>query len=148
MAKSTATTVDAYLAELPDADRDTLAAVRKVIKKHLPKGYEERMNWGVISYEIPLSRYPGTYNKQPLTYAALAKQKNYFAVYLMGVYASEAEAQRFRDEYRQTGKKLDMGKSCIRFKKLEDLPLELIGKTVASVDPDEFIARYEKARQR
>ncbi|HEX8151594.1 MAG TPA: DUF1801 domain-containing protein, partial [Thermoanaerobaculia bacterium] len=142
MARSTATTVDAYLAGLPDADRETLAAVRNAIKDNLPAGYEERINFGMISYEIPLSRYPKTYNKQPLTYAALAKQKNYFAVYLMGVYASEAEAQRFRDEYQKSGKKLDMGKSCVRFKKLDDLPLELIGKTIASVAPDEFIARY------
>lgn len=114
--------------------------MRKVILANLPEGMEERTNWGVISYEVPLARNPKTYNGQPLMYAGLARQKNYYAVYLMGI------TPEFRDAYRKTGKKLDAGVCCIRFKSLDDLPLELIGNTVGSMTVDEFIARAESAR--
>jgi hypothetical protein len=146
MAKSTATTVDQYLEELPADRREVVATVREVIWKNLPKGYQETMNWGMISYEIPLSTYPKTYNGQPLAYAALAAQKNHYAVYLMGMYVDGAPVAWFAEEFRKAGKKLDMGKSCVRFKKVEDLPLETIGKAIRSVTPKELIEMHETAR--
>jgi hypothetical protein len=103
------------------------------------------MNWGMITYQVPLKRYPDTYNKQPLMYAALASQKNHMAVYLTGIYASKRSRNKFEDEYKATGKKWDMGKSCVRFKKLEDLPLELIGKTISELGVDEFIQLAKSA---
>ena len=148
MPKALATTVDAYLAQIPADRRAALSAVRAVILKNLPKGYEEAMNWGAISYQIPLERYPNTYNGQPLCYAGLASQKRHMAVYLMCAYGSNAIALWLREEFRKAGKKLDMGKSCIRFKKLEDLPLNVIGKAVKKVSPKKYIAHYEAAHKR
>jgi len=139
--KSKAATVAAYLKELPAEARKVIAAVRNVIRKNLPAGMEERMNWGVISYEIPLSRYPKTYNGQPLMYAALAAQKNHYALYLMGM------TPQFREAYRKTGKKLDAGVGCIRFKSLDDLPLELIGAEIGRPTVEEYIERFERARK-
>jgi hypothetical protein len=131
MASSTATTVEQYLEELPDDRRAVIAAVRKVITKNLPAGYQETMNWGMIAYEVPLERFPKTYNGQPLMYAALAAQKNHYAVYLISIYADGKPAGWFAEEFRKAGKKLDMGKSCVRFRKVEDLPLETIGRAIA-----------------
>ena len=148
MPKAAVTTVDAYLAQLPEDRRAAISAIRSVILKNLPKGYEEAMNWGMISYQIPLERYPNTYNGQPVCYAALASQKNHMAVYLMCAYGSNDIATWLREEFRKAGKKLDMGKSCIRFKKLEDLPLNVIGKAVKKVPPKKYIAHYEAARKR
>jgi hypothetical protein len=146
MAKSTATTVDGYLAELPPERRAVIAAVREVILGHLPAGYEEALAFGMIGYGVPLSRYPVTYNRQPLGYVALAAQKNHYALYLMGVYADPAAEQALRDAFARAGKKLDCGKSCVRFGKLDDLPLEAIGAAVAHHDVDAYIALYEAAR--
>src|SRR5262245_23390958 len=126
MARSNAATVQAYLDELPEEGRAIIAAVRKVILRHLPKGFREAMNWGVCNYEIPLERYPDTYNGQPLTYVALAAQKNHYALYLMCVYGDDKRQGWLRAEFEKAGKKLDMGKSCVRFKRLEDLPLDVI----------------------
>ena len=148
MAKSGATTVEEYLAELPEDRRATIAKVRDVVLRNLPAGYQERMNWGMISYEVPLERYPGTYNGQPLAYAALASQKNYCVVYLMGVYADGKPAGWFADGFKEAGKKLDMGKSCVRFRTPDDLPLDVIGKAIASTTPEQFIAIHEKSRER
>ena len=146
MAQSKAQTVDEYLAELSPDRRETIAAVRKVILDRLPDGYEETMLYGMISYVIPLERYPVTYNKQPLEYAALASQKNYVSLYLMNVYAKKETEQWFTEEYRASGKKLDMGKSCVRFKKLDDLPIDLIGEAIARTTVAEFIELYEASR--
>lgn len=146
MARSNATTVEQYLAELPSDRRAVIASVRDVIRRNLPEGYRERVNWGMISYEIPLERYPDTYNGQPLSYAALAAQKNYYALYLTGVYQDAPLAQRLQTEFDKAGKKLDMGKSCVRFKKLDDLPLDVIGKFIAGTSPEQFIATYEQSR--
>ena len=148
MASSPAKSVPEYLASLPPEKRKDIEAVRKVIKKHLPRGYEEGMQWGMISYYIPLSRYPDTYNKQPLGIAAIAAQKSYNAVYLMGVYGDKATEKWFKAEYQKSGKKLDMGKSCLRFKKADDLPLDLVGKVIARVGVDDYIAHYEKAKKK
>jgi hypothetical protein len=146
MVKSRAATVEEYLESLPEDRRAVVAAVREVILKNLPKGYQERMNWGVISYEVPLSRYPTTYNKQPLMYAGLAAQKNYYAVYIMTACSPELEAW-FRAEFKKAGKKLDMGKCCVRFRKLDDLPLDVIGKLIARTPPEKYIAYFEATRQ-
>ena len=147
MASSAAKTVDQYLGELPPERRAVVSKVRDVIRKNLPAGYEETMSFGMISYEIPLKRYPGTYNGKPLVYAALAAQKNHYAVYLMGLYDEGSSPGWFAEEFRKAGKKLDMGKSCVRFKKLEDVPLEVIGKAIRSKGPDEYIAMVEGARK-
>jgi hypothetical protein len=146
VATSTAKTVDAYLAELPADRREAIAAVRKVILKHLPKGYKECMAFGMIVYVIPLQDYPVTYNKQPLMYAALASQKNYMSVYLCNVYGHKETDTWFRKRWAETGKKLDMGKSCVRFKTLEDLPLDVIGETIARTPVERFIRVYEQSR--
>lgn len=146
MVSSKATTVDAYLASLPADRRAAIAAVREVILGHLPPGYEEGMQHGMIGYAIPLSRYPDTYNGQPLVIAALASQKQHMSLYLMGVYGDPEIEAWFTERYRASGKKLDMGKSCVRFKKLDDLPLDLIGEVIARVSVDEHIAAAERAR--
>ena len=148
MASSRATTVDAYLNELPPERRTVISTLRDTIRKKLPKGYEEKMNWGMITYEIPLERYPDTYNDQPLMYAALAAQKNHYAVYLTGLYRDSAEEREFREAFAKAGKKLDMGKSCVRFRKLEDIPLEAIGKAIASMPPEKFIESYKAGRKK
>src|SRR5215210_1806432 len=137
MARSAAATIDEYLAELPEDRRAALAEVRDVVLRNLPAGYVETMNWGLISYEIPLERYPRTYNKQPLTYAALGSQKNYCAVYLMGVYGDGEQARRFKEAFRQAGKKLDMGKSCVRFRTADDLALDAVGEAIAATTPEQ-----------
>ena len=144
--RSDATSVTEYLATLPPDRRDAIREVRGEVLANLPDGYTETMNWGMISYEVPLDRYPDTYNGKPLMYAALASQKHHMAVYLSGVYADDERREAFLDAYRATGKKLDMGKSCVRFKKLEDLPVELVGKMVASMSVEQFIDAYEKGR--
>ena len=130
--KSKASTVEEYLAALPEDRLAAIQAVRKVILKNLPKGYEEVLQYGVLGYVVPLKVFPSGYlnrKNEPLPYIALASQKNYMSIYMMSVYG-DAEA-KFREEYQATGKRLDMGKCCVRFRKLEDLPLDVIGKAVA-----------------
>ncbi|HEX4934387.1 MAG TPA: DUF1801 domain-containing protein, partial [Gemmatimonadaceae bacterium] len=146
MATSKASTVDEYLAELPEERRAVVESVRRLVNRHLPKGYQETMTFGMIGWVIPLSRYPKTYNKQPLQYAALAAQKQYYALYLMCAYADSAAERRLKAAYAKAGKKLDMGKSCLRFKSLDDLLPEAVAQAVASQDPDEYIAVYEASR--
>ena len=147
MASSKASTVEEYLQELSEDRAVVVSEVRNVILNNLPEGYQEAMNWGMISYEIPLERYPDTYNKQPLMYMALAAQRNHYAVYSSGVYMDPLGESWLRSEFEKTGKRLDMGKSCIRFRRLENLPLEVIGKVAAAQSVDEFIGAYEKARK-
>lgn len=148
MASSKATTVAKYLKELPADQRKVVAAVRTMIRKHLPAGYVETMNWGMICYEVPLSMYPDTYNKQPLMYAGLAAQKNHTGLYLTCVYSSPKHDKQLRDAFAKEGKKLDMGKSCIRFQAVDDLPLAAIGKIIASTPPKAFIKAYEESRKK
>ncbi|MBN1369763.1 MAG: DUF1801 domain-containing protein [Dehalococcoidaceae bacterium] len=145
--RSEAVTVEQYLAEMPEERRKTVEAVRQIILDNLPPGYEEVMNWGMITYQVPLETYPDTYNDKPLMYAALASQKNHMSLYLTGVYLDETARKSFVEQYRATGKKLDVAKSCVRFKKLEDLPLQLIGKTIAAYDAASFIARIKSLRK-
>lgn len=146
MARSEAATVEAYLAELTEDRRAVVAAVRDRVRACLPEGYREAMNWGMISYEVPLERYPKTYNQQPLSYAALAAQKKYFALYLNGVYGDPAREARLRSAFEQAGKTLDMGKCCVRFKRLDDLALDAIEREIASLPVEAFLARHEAAR--
>ena len=148
MAKSAATSVDQYLAELPPDRRAAASTVREVILRNLPRGYEESVGWGMISYTLPLSRYPDTYNGEPLCYAGLAAQKNHMAVYLTAAYADPKVEKSIKDGFAKAGKKLDMGKSCIRFKDASDLPLDVIGKAVAAVPPDAFVKQYEASRKK
>ncbi|MFC2108030.1 iron chaperone [Candidatus Bipolaricaulota bacterium] len=139
--KSDAVTVEDYLGELPEDRREAISVVRAMIRKNLPSGYEEAMNWGMIAYQVPLEMCPDTYNGQPLMYAALASQKHHMAVYLTAIYMNEADRDRFFEKYKATGKRLDIGKSCVRFRKLEDLPLDLIGHAVTSMPVDVFVAK-------
>jgi len=144
--RSEAKTVEQYLSELP-ADRSAaISAVRETILKNLPAGYEETMNWGMIAYEVPLSVCPDTYNGQPLMYAALASQKNHMAVYLTGIYTDDEIRRGFEEAYRATGKRFDCGKSCVRFRKLDDLPLALIGESVAALPMADFVERVSAAQ--
>jgi uncharacterized protein YdhG (YjbR/CyaY superfamily) len=148
MVKSTASTVEDYLQELPPERREVVATVRQTVLENLPEGYVESMNWGMISYEIPLETYPETYNGQPLGYAALASQKRHYSLYLMGVYADSAQESQIVEGFEKAGKKLDMGKSCVRFRKLDDLPLDVIGRIIAGTTPEQLISRYEESRKR
>ena len=146
--QSKATTVKAYLAELPEDRRHALEAVRKVILKNLDKGYAESMTYGMIGYFIPHSVYPPGYHcdpKMPLPFASLASQKNHMSLGLMSLYGNMAQFSWFQSEWAKTGKKLDMGKACIRFKRLEDLPLELIGEAVRRATVKAYIDHYETA---
>jgi len=148
MFKSKAKSVSEYLNSLEPERRKAIEAVRKVILKNLPKGYEEAFNWGAIVYQIPLKRYPDTYNGQPLAYAALASQKNYMSLYLMGVYGDNDTEKWFKKRFAESGKKLDMGKSCVRFKRLEDLPLDVIGETIARIPLEKYLRKYEESRKK
>jgi uncharacterized protein YdhG (YjbR/CyaY superfamily) len=148
VARSDARTVGAYLKELPEEKREVLAKVRGVILDNLPEGYRETMSWGMISYEVPLDRYPNTYNGRPLMYMALAAQKNHFAVYTTGVYMDPGGEEWVRSEFERAGKKLDMGKSCIRFRKLEHVPLEVIGRIAGGHTVEGFIEAYERVGRR
>jgi uncharacterized protein YdhG (YjbR/CyaY superfamily) len=139
--KSDAKTIDEYLAEMTPERREAIMKVRQTILENLPEGYEEAMNWGMITYQVPLEIYPDTYNKKPLMYAALANQKNHMAVYFTGIYMDEELNQEFEEKYRATGKRYDVGKSCVRFRKLDDLPLDLIGESIQAINLDEFVER-------
>ena len=144
--RSNASTVAEFLSELPADRREAVESVRQTILENLPAGYEEVMNWGMITYQVPLETYPDTYNGKPLMYAALTSQKNHMAVYLTGIYMDDEARQKFEEAYRATGKRYDVGKSCVRFRKLGDLPLELVGESIASLGVEEFIAGMEKAQ--
>ena len=146
MVHSTAETVEEYLDGLTETRREAISAVRRVILENLPEGIVETMNWGMISYEVPLDVFPDTYNKRPLQYAALASQKRHMAVYLTPVYSDPETGEWFRKRYSDSGCRMDMGKSCVRFRKLDDLPLELIGEAVARMDLEQFLNRYREVK--
>ena len=144
--KSTAATVEEYLGGLSPERREAVSAVREAVLSDLPEGYEEIMDFGMIAYVVPLTQVPKTYNGHPLMYAAISSEKNYISVHLMNVYADPENLRWFVGSYEATGKKLDMGKSCVRFRKLDDLPLHLIGEAVARTPVEEWIALYEASR--
>lgn len=146
MASRHSASVADYLRALPPEQRAVVAGVRKVLRANLPRGFKEGIRYGMVAYYVPLSRYPNTYNGQPLSVACLGAQKHYVSLYLMAVYGHRDTERWLREEFRKAGKKLDMGKSCVRFKTLDDLPLDVIAKAIARVNIDDFIAIYERAR--
>lgn len=148
MVTSKATTVEQYLTELPTDRREVVASVRTLVNQHLPPGYQEVMRWGMISWEVPLARLADTYNGQPLAFASLAAQKNHYALYLMCVYADSQAEQDLRAAYAQAGRKLDFGKSCLRFKQRAELLDEVVGRLVAATPVDAHIAHYRASRVR
>jgi hypothetical protein len=146
MAKQAPESVTAYLAALSEERRNALEVVRKTLLKSVPKKVEEGIQYGMIGYFIPHSVYPSGYHCDPsqaLPYIALASQKNYMSLYLMCLYIDPDWKRAFETAYRATGKKLDMGASCVRFKSLEDLPLNVVRDAIKQVSIDEYIARYE-----
>ena len=145
MVSSKATTVEQYLAELPDDRRTDVARVREVILANLPDGFEETMQYGMIGYAIPLERFPNTYNGEALGSVALAAQKRHISVYMHALYASQELTTWFVAAYAAAGKKLNMGKSCVRFRRADDAALDVIGEAVAQVTPDQLIAAHEAA---
>jgi len=156
--QSKATTVDECLRSLPEDRRKAIAAVRKAVLENLDDDFREGMQYGMIGYYVPHSVYPPGYHADPkhgLPFAALASQKNYMSLYLMGLYcgcvdgvSDTALVRWFRDAWAKAGKKkLDMGKSCIRFKKLDDIPLDVIGEAIRRVPARTYIETYEKARR-
>lgn len=146
--QSKAATVAQYLKELPDDRREAIEAIRAVILKHLPKGYEEGMQYGMIGYYVPHTLYPPGYHcdpKQPLPFASLASQKNHMALYTMTVYSDPKIQEWFTQAWTAKGHKLDMGKSCIRFKKIEEVPLNVVGQLMKKVSVKQYIQTYEDA---
>ena len=147
--QSQAKTVKAYLAELPVDRRQIISAVRQVILDNIDSGFEEGMQYGMIGYYVPHSLYPAGYHcdpKQPLPFACLASQKNYCSLYMMALYTGDTPlSQWFLDAWKKSGKKLDMGKSCLRFKKLDDLALDVIGKAFRRISMKEYVGIYEAA---
>lgn len=145
--QSKATTVDQYIAELPEDRQKAIATLRKEIKKNLPKGFKEGMNYGMMGWAVPHSLYPEGYHckpEDPLPFMGLASQKNFIAVYHMGIYADPKLLKWFTDEHAKVSpKKLDMGKSCIRYKKAEDIPYKLIGELASKITPQDWIKTYE-----
>ena len=144
--KSKANSVEDYLASLPPDRYEAIRAIRQTILENLPAGYDEGMQYGMIGYFVPHSLYPPGYHcnpKEPLPFASLASQKNHMAIYLMCLYSDPKQLDWFEKAWKKTGKKLDMGKSCVRFKRLEDVPLEIIGKAINRVPVEEFLSFYE-----
>ena len=145
--QSDAASVEEYLAGLPEDRRTAIGAVRDTVNAHLPDGYVETMAFGMIGWVIPLQDYPDTYNKQPLAIASLASQKNHMALYLMGLYSEGPELGWFQQQYADRGLRLDMGKSCVRSKRLDEVPLDVVGEVIAKIPPATYIERYEAARR-
>ncbi len=146
--QSDASTPAQYLRKLPPDRRAIVTRMRELILQNLPPGYVEAMSWGMLSYEIPLSIVPDTYNGKPLMYCALAAQKHYYAIYLMNFYADEKIHARLEKRFADDGKKLDAGKCCIRFKKIEALNLEAIAEVIRATPMPDFIAHYQATRGR
>ncbi len=146
MVSSDAATVDQYLSEISEDRRGDVEAVRSLILENLPDGYVEIMRWGMITYEVPLETYPDTYNGKPLMFAALAAQKRHLALYLTNVAFVRGGEEAFKTKYLATGKKLDMGRSCLRFKHADNLATDVIAESINSMPVDEFLRRYEESR--
>jgi hypothetical protein len=146
MPKSSATTVAAYLKELPAERRAAIAAMRKVVRANLPAGYQEGMLWGMICWSVPLKRLPNTYNGVPLGYIALGAQKNYNVLHMMRVYGDKKQEQKLRAGFKAKGKKLNMGAACIRFQAPDDLALDVIGELIADTPMELYVRIYESSR--
>ena len=135
--------VSEYLASLPAERRDAIAAVRALVRRSLPEGFEEGIQYGMISWFVPLARVPHTYNGQPLTIASLAAQKSHNALYLMGAYAIPEEAARLANGFAAAGKRLDMGKSCLRWKTIDDLALAPLERALGAVTVEALVAHHD-----
>ena len=146
MTSTQAQSPEEYIESLPEDRREAVRTVRDVILRNLPAGYEEGMAYGMIAYYVPLERFPDTYNGQPLGLAALASQRQYISLYLNNVYGDPETERWFRDRWAETGKPLNMGKSCVRFRRLEDIPLDVIGEVISRTDVDTYLRRYREAR--
>jgi len=144
--RSEAASVDDYLATLPPDRREAIGAVRDLVAASLPDGYVEQMGYGMITWAIPLEEFPDTYNKRPLAIASLASQKNYMSLYLTGCYTDGPEETRLRERYADAGKRLDLGKCCLRFRRLDDLLQPAVAEALESVPPEELIRRYRESR--
>ena len=146
--QSKAATVDQYINELPEERKKPMEEIRKVIRKNIPKGFQECMSYGMVGYVVPHSKYPDGYHcdpKLPLPFLAFASQKNFIAIYHMGIYADPKLLKWFTEAHAKASpKKLDMGKSCMRYKKPEDIPYALIGELVTKITPDDWIEMYER----
>ena len=140
------TTVGAYLASLTPEKRSVIEEARSLVHQHISKGYAEFMNWGVINWGIPLEEFSDTYNGQPLCYVGLGAQKNYNAFYLLGAYDGSNGAKLLADAFKKAGKRLDMGKCCLRFKKLDDLELTSVARQIAMSTPEDYIAYYKRTK--
>jgi len=145
--KLNATTVEQYVSELADDRSSAIKTVRRTILDHLPEGYVETMNWGMIVYDVPLAVHPETHNGQPLLRAGLASQKNHLAVYLSALHMDVPTNESFRAAYAASGKRMDVGKNCVRFRRIDDLPLDAIGDVVASHTVEQFSDLYKRARR-
>jgi len=132
-----------YVKQVPIQQRKDIVALRRLIKKHLPVGYQESVNWGMIVYQVPIKRCPNTYNGQPLAYLGLAAQKNHLAIYFMGLYGDEKLKNKFEADYKKSGHKLNMGKSCLRFKTIDDIPQGVIAWAIGALSVDEFIKLHD-----
>lgn len=139
-------TVGEYLAGLPADKRVVVEAARKLVHANIPKGYAEFMSWGVINWGIPLSQFADTYNGHPLCYIALGAQKNYASLYLMGCSGDVKQAAFLKSEFEKAGKKFDMGKSCLRFKSLDDLEVKAVGTVIGMVTAEQFVENYKKVK--
>ncbi len=146
MKERPALTVRQWLASVPAERKDAINAVRDAVNEHLPQGYEETVDWGMLAWVVPLATLPDTHNGRPLMLAALGAHTRLMTLYLMSVYGDAKLRKAFEIAYKKTGKKLDMGGCCVHFKKLDDLPLDVVGDTIARVAVDQYIERYEKSR--
>ena len=146
--KRPALTVSQWLASVPADRKDAIDAVRAAVNEHLPPGYEETVDWGMLAWVVPLATLPDTHNGRPLMLAALGAHTKLMTIYLMTVYGDPKIRKEFETAYRRTGKKLDMGGSCVHFKTLADLPLDVVGKTIARVTVDKYIERYQQSLTR
>lgn len=147
MVSSKAISVTQYIEELSDDRKEIIKKIRAIINKNLPAGYKEVMEYGMICYVIPLSKYPDTYNKKPLVYCALASQKQYVSLYLSCVYVDKKTRKEFEDRYKQSGKKLNAGASCVRFRTLEEIPFDVVKKAIKKFSLKKFIEIYETSRK-
>jgi hypothetical protein len=138
--------VDDYIDNLPEDRRIAIRTVRELVNSHIPAGYEEGMQYGMISWFVPFTTLAETYNNQPLALVSLGSQKSHMALYMMSVYGDEKLKAWFESAFKKAGKKLDMGKSCVRFKSLDALPLDVIGEALSRVPVEEYVARYHASR--
>ena len=139
-------TPEQYLDGLDPDRREVLAAVQGVVQDAMPPGYEQSVEFGMLSWAVPLARFPDTYNGRPLGDVALAAQKRHFSLFLMGLYTSAERELAFRERWTADGRRLDMGKACLRFRRVDDLDLALVAEAVASTGVDEYLELYARAR--